>query len=157
MPQKRPHRFTHYLLFTRKISVNMTTQNPNTKSKRNKLKITHEGVVEIIRCAIETDGVEKAAAFFDLMNKYCSIADGWSEAAKEIRGIIADAKKQLRQEKLAEELALRKAGAPNIILMNQNEANGSKDSRKLLYAEQLNGLVEEGAEVIHTKYGESKE
>ena len=134
----------------------MITDTHTPKSKRNKLKITHDGVVDIIRYAIETDGVNKAEAFYDQMNKYCSIADGWSDAAKEIRGIIADAKKQLRQEQLAEELALRKAGAPNIILMNQNEANGSKDSRKVLYAEQVNGLVEEGAEIIHTKFGESK-
>ena len=135
----------------------MTPNVPTSKQKRNKLKITHEGVVDSINYAIETDGVDNAEAFFGQMNKYCSIVDGWPDVAREIRGIIAEAKKQKRQEELAEALALKKAGAPNIFMMNQNEANASKDSRKQLFVEQLNGLVEEGAEVNHTKYGEPKE
>lgn len=101
------------------------------KLKRGLLKITQTELVEIILFAIETDGVDAAEKLFDQMNKYCSIVEGWAQAAKEIRSIIADAKKVQRQEQLAKELALRKAGAPNILLLNKSEANALKDSRQL--------------------------
>lgn len=126
------------------------------KLKRGLLKITQEEVVGIILYAIETDGVEAAKEFFEQMNKYCSIVEGWPQTAKEIRGIIAEAQKVQRQEQFAKELAMKKAGAPNILLMNQNEANGMKDSRMQLYAEQFNGMIEQGAEINHTKYTDSR-
>ena len=109
----------------------MTNKTPQPKSRRSKLKITHERVVEIINYAIETDGVDKADVFFDQMNKYCSIVEGWPEAAKELRSIIAEAKKELQQEQFARELALRKAAAPNVLVTNLNEAYGLKESKRI--------------------------
>ena len=103
--------------------------------KRGQLKITQEEVVGIILYAIETDGVDAAKEFFEQMNKYCSIVEGWPKAAKEIRGIIAEAQKLQRQEQFAEKLALKRAGAPNILLLNQNEANAMKNSRKFSHHE----------------------
>lgn len=109
----------------------MTNKTLKSKSPRGKLKITHEVVVDIINYAIETDGVDKADAFFELMNKYCSIVEGWPEAAKELRSNIAEAKKELRQEQFARELALRKAAAPNVLVTNLNEAYGLKESKRI--------------------------
>ena len=109
----------------------MTTKTSKHKPRRGKLKITHEVVVDIINYAIETDGVDKADVFFGQMNKYCSIVDGWPDAAKEIRSIIAEAKKELQQEQFARELALRKAAAPNVLVTNLNEAYGLKESKRI--------------------------
>lgn len=109
----------------------MTTKTSKQKSRRGKLKITHEVVVDIINYAIETDGVDKADDFFGQMNKYCSIVDGWPDAAKEIRSIIAEAKKDLQQEQFARELALRKASAPSVLVTNLNEAYGLKESKRI--------------------------
>ena len=108
----------------------MTHNNPN-RQKRSKLKITREVLIDIICYAIETDGADKTDVFFDLMNKYCSIVEGWPQLAREIRGIIAKAKKLEKEQRLDEELAKLRAGAPNLLLMNQNEAYGVKDSRKI--------------------------
>ncbi len=109
----------------------MTTKTSKQKPRRGKLKITHEVVVDIINYAIETDGVDKADDFFGQMNKYCSIVDGWPDAAKEIRSIIAEAKKDLQQEQFARELALRKASAPSVLVTNLNEAYGLKESKRI--------------------------
>lgn len=109
----------------------MTTKTSKQKSRRGKLKITHEVVVDIINYAIETDGVDKADDFFGQMNKYCSIVDGWPDAAKEIRSIIAEAKKDLQQEQFARELALRKAAVPSVLVTNLNEAYGLKESKRI--------------------------
>ena len=106
--------------------------NSTSKPRRSKLIITHERVVEIIRYAIETDGVDKADVFFEQMNKYCSIVEGWPDAAREVRSIIADAKKVQQEEQFARELALRKASAPNVLVTNLNEAYGLKESKRIL-------------------------
>ena len=109
----------------------MTNNTFKPKSPRGKLKITHEVVVDIINYAIETDGVDKADAFFEQMNKYCSIVEGWAEAAKEMRSNIAEARKEFQQEQFARELALRKAAAPNVLVTNLNEAYGLKESKRI--------------------------
>ena len=131
----------------------MTPNVPTSKQKRNKLKITHEGVVDIINYAIETDGVDNAEAFFGQMNKYCSIVPGWSEVAIEVRSIIADAKKKQQEEQFAKELALRKAAAPNILLMNQNEANGMKETKKLINHD----VLMTGENAVYNEKNEVKE
>lgn len=109
----------------------MTTKASTSKSRRSKLKITQESVVDIIRNAIETDGVDKTDAYFEQMNKYCSIVEGWPDAAREVRKIIAEEKKKLQEELFARELALRKASAPNVLVTNLNEAYGLKESKRI--------------------------
>ena len=109
----------------------MSTDTPISKPRRSKLKITHESVVEIIRYAIETDGVDKADGFFEQMNKYCSIVEGWPDAVREVRSMIADAKKEQQEKQFARELALRKASAPNVLVTNLNEAYGLKESKRI--------------------------
>lgn len=65
------------------------------------------------------------------MNKYCSIVEGWPDAAREVRSIIADAKKEQQEEQFARELALRKASAPNVLVTNLNEVYGLKESKRI--------------------------
>ena len=49
MPPPRPHWLLPYSIITRKISEKMSNDTPISKPRHNKLKITHEKVVEIIR------------------------------------------------------------------------------------------------------------
>ena len=110
--------------------------NPNNsnRQKRSKLKITREVLIDIICYAIETDGADNTDAFFDLMNKYCSIVEGWPQPARvgKLKSLkLPKAKKLEKEQRLDEELAKLRAGAPNLLLMNQNEAYGVKDSRKI--------------------------
>jgi hypothetical protein len=63
----------------------MTTKPSIGKPRRGKLKINQERLVEGIRFAIKTDGVEKARLLFDMLNTYYSTEPGWAEAALEIR------------------------------------------------------------------------
>ncbi len=109
----------------------MITDIPIYKQKRSKLKITLEEVVNVFVEAIETDGADAAKEFFEQMNKYFSVLEGWSDAAKTIRAILAKARKLEKEERMDEEIAKLRAGAPNLLLMNQNEAYGMKDSRTI--------------------------
>ena len=109
----------------------MTTDNSQSEKKRNELMITYKGLIEVFRYAIVTDGAENSGVLFDLMNRYFSIMEGWPQAARDIRSIISQAKKLEKEDRLAEELAKLRAGAPNLLLINQNEANGKKDSRTI--------------------------
>jgi hypothetical protein len=135
----------------------MTTKAPTPKPQRGKLKITQQRVVDIIVRIINTEGLEAAQEQFKLLNNLFSTERGWSETAAEIYAIFAEEQKRLRIEQLEAELAKQRAGAASFIMMNQNEASGMKDSRMQFYAEQFNGLVEKGAEINHTKYGDPKE
>lgn len=109
----------------------MTTKPPKPKPRRGKLKITQERVVEVILRIIETEGLEEARAQFKLLNNLFSTERGWSETAAEIHLIFAEVQQRLRKEQLEMELAKQRAGAPSIIMMSQNEANGVIDSRKV--------------------------
>ena len=109
----------------------MTNKNPQPKSRRSKLKITHDVVVEVIVRIIETEGLEEARIQFKLLNNLFSTECGWAETAAEIHHIFAEVQKNLRIEQLEVELAKQRAGAPSIIMMNQNEANGVKDLKRV--------------------------
>ena len=113
----------------------MTTKTPISKPRRGKLKITHERVVEIIVRIIETEGLEEARTQFKLLNNLFSTERGWSETAEVIHQIFAETQKRLRIEQMEMELAKQRAGAPSIIMMNQNEANGLKEPKKYFNSE----------------------
>lgn len=122
----------------------------------SKLMITQECVLRNVERIYETKGYDVAMASFEEMNAFFSTEPGWADAAIEVYKFLATKRKEEMQQLREEKLEEQRAGAPSFFLMNKNEAIGSKDSRKLLYAEQFNGLVEEGAEVNHTKYREPK-
>ena len=108
----------------------MTRDKSETKQK--KLKMTHDDVIGIFVSGIESYGVDETDAFFEMANKFCSILPGWSGVVKDVRSIIAEAKKIKQEEEFAKELALKKAAASNILLMSQNEASAMKETKKLL-------------------------
>ena len=103
-----------------------------TATQRGTLNITQDRVVAIILRIINTDGLETAKEQFKTMNQLFCTEQGWAETAEIIYGIFAKQQEALRQKLFAEELALKKAGAASILMLNQNEANALKDARRLV-------------------------
>ena len=118
----------------------MMTQDPYQKQqKRGKLKITQEDVVRVIMRIIDINGLDAAKTAFGQMNDYFSTKKGWAETADEVYDLLADKRKE-------EKLETQRAGAANIVMMNKNDSTG------IGKVDQVNGVIEDGAEVTHTKH-----
>ena len=99
------------------------TNNPTIgKPRRGKLKINQERLVEGIRFAIKTDGVEKARLLFDMLNTYYSTEPGWAEAALEIRTLFAEIREEELRKQREEKLEELRTAAPRIVMANKHEA-----------------------------------
>lgn len=127
----------------------MMTQDPNQKQqKRGKLKITQEDVVRVIMRIIDINGLDAAKTAFGQMNDYFSTKKGWAETADEVYDLLADKRKEEKLELREEKMETQRAGAANIIVMNKNQC----DATGINQVDQLNGVIEDGAEVTHTKH-----
>ena len=125
----------------------MMTQDPYQKQqKRGKLKITQEDVVRVIMRIIDINGLDAAKTAFGQMNDYFSTKKGWAETADEVYDLLADKRKEEKLELREEKLETQRAGAANIVLMNKNDSTG------IGKVDQVNGVIEDGAEVTHTKH-----
>jgi hypothetical protein len=98
----------------------MTTKTSTGKPRRGKLKITQERLVEGIRFAIKTDGIEKARLLFDMLNTYYSTETGWAEAALEIRTLFAEIREEELRKQREEKLEELRTAAPTIHLQNNS-------------------------------------
>ena len=129
----------------------MMTQDPYQKQqKRGKLKITQEDVVRVIMRIIDINGLDAAKTAFGQMNDYFSTKKGWAETADEVYDLLADKRKEEKLELREEKLETQWAGAANIVVMNQNK--NESISTGIGKVDQLNGVIEDGAEVTHTKH-----
>lgn len=127
----------------------MMTQDPYQKQqKRGKLKITQEDVVRVIMRIIDINGLDAAKTAFGQMNDYFSTKKGWAETADEVYDLLADKRKEEKLELREEKMETQRAGAANIIVMNKNQC----DATGINQVDQLNGVIEDGAEVTHTKH-----
>ena len=127
------------------------TQDPNPKQqKRGKLKITQEDVVRVIMRIIDINGLDAAKTAFGQMNDYFSTKKGWAETADEVYDLLADKRKEEKLELREEKMETQRAGAANIVVMNQNK--NESISTGIGKVDQLNGVIEDGAEVTHTKH-----
>lgn len=125
----------------------MMTQDPYQKQqKRGKLKITQEDVVRVIMRIIDINGLDAAKTAFGQMNDYFSTKKGWAETADEVYDLLADKRKEEKLELREEKLETQRAGAANIVMMNKNDSTG------IGKVDQVNGVIEDGAEVTHTKH-----
>ena len=123
------------------------TQDPNPKQqKRGKLKITQEDVVRVIMRIIDINGLDAAKTAFGQMNDYFSTKKGWAETADEVYDLLAGKRKEEKRELREEKLETQRAGAANIVMMNKNDLTG------IGKVDQVNGVIEDGAEVTHTKH-----
>ena len=100
-------------------------------SNVSKLMITQESVLRIVKLIYDLKGYEVAMSNFEQMNAFFSTELGWAEAAVEVYKFFSMKRKEEIQLSRVEKLEEQRAGAPSIIMMNQNEANGVKDSRKV--------------------------
>ena len=137
----------------------MTTSAPNIKQANGPLLITQDRVVEIVSFAIKTDGLERAKLLFDMLNTYFSTEPGWPETAMEVRLLFADMREQEEKEKKAEReaerrLAEQKAVTPAVVVVNKNlnQSQSLSEAIGIRKVDQLNGVIEEGAEVIYAKH-----
>ena len=125
----------------------MMTQDPYQKQqKRGKLKITQEDVVRVIMRIIDINGLDAAKTAFGQMNDYFSTKKGWAETADEVYDLLAGKRKEEKRELREEKLETQRAGAANIVMMNKNDLTG------IGKVDQVNGVIEDGAEVTHTKH-----
>ena len=125
----------------------MMTQGPNQKQrKRGKLKITQEDVVKVVMRIIDVKGLDAANAAFGQLNDCFSTKKGWAETADEVYDLLADKRKEEKLELREEKLETQRAGAANIVMMNKNDSTG------IGKVDQVNGVIEDGAEVTHTKH-----
>lgn len=120
----------------------MTTTDPIP----DKLNITQDDVVRVIRRMIKVDGLEAARGAFRQMNEFFSGLPGWADTTDAVYDIFAQARRKEHQELHAERLEEQRAAAPNIVMLNNNESTG------ISKVDQLNGFIENGAEVIHNKH-----
>lgn len=125
----------------------MMTQGPNQKQrKRGKLKITQEDVVKVVMRIIDVKGLDAANAAFGQLNDCFSTKKGWAETADEVYDLLAGKRKEEKRELREEKLETQRAGAANIVMMNKNDSTG------IGKVDQVNGVIEDGAEVTHTKH-----
>ena len=123
------------------------TQGPNQKQrKRGKLKITQEDVVKVVMRIIDVKGLDAANAAFGQLNDCFSTKKGWAETADEVYDLLAGTRKEEKRELREEKLETQRAGAANIVMMNKNDLTG------IGKVDQVNGVIEDGAEVTHTKH-----
>lgn len=115
-----------------------------------KLNITQEHVVRIIMRIINVDGLSAAKEAFRQMNYYFSGLEGWAETTDAVYDLFAKVRRQEHLEEHAEKLEQQQAGAPNILMFNQNRSKS--ESAGIGKVDQLNGLVDSGAEVSYTKH-----
>ena len=147
-----PFLFQKNSLFTKHLTKQtaaattlMMTSDSISKPKRSKLKITTEDVVRIVKCRYELLGLEKARDEFDRMNSFFSTEKGWAETAKVIYQFFAEKRREEDKKAREEKLEQQRASASQFVVLNQANSTG------IAKVEQVNGVVEEGAEVVHTK------
>ena len=80
------------------------------------------------------------------MNDCFSTKKGWAETADEVYDLLAGKRKEEKRELREEKLETQRAGAANIVMMNKNDLTG------IGKVDQVNGVIEDGAEVTHTKH-----
>ena len=112
------------------------------------LNITQADVMQILIDLIDVEGLEAARQAFKNMNDYFSVLAGWSDTKKAVHALFAETRRKEQREKFAEQLEAQRAGAPSFLLLNQNQ----NETTGIGKVDQLNGLIEDGAEVTHTKH-----
>lgn len=105
----------------------MTNEENTHRQKAGRLKITQERMVGIVRYAIRTDGLDAARGFFEMMNKYCSVEQGWSETAREIRDIFADERERrlniMEEERQQPYISINNVNGDNNTTTNMEGSN----------------------------------
>lgn len=118
-----------------------------------KLNITTADVLGVLNRIIEVEGLEAARFAFKQMNEFFSGMWGWVETTNAVYALFAAVRRKEHKEQFEEQLAKERAGAASFVWLNQNKNQNQNlsESVGIKNVDQLNGVIEEGAEVTHTK------
>ena len=122
-----------------------------------KLNITTADVLGVLNRIIEVEGLEAARVAFKQMNEFFSGMWGWVETTNAVYALFAAVRRKEHKEQFEEQLAKERAGAASFVWLNQNQNHNQNQNQNLSESvgiknvDQLNGVIEEGAEVTHTK------
>ena len=116
-----------------------------------KLNITTADVLGVLNRIIEVEGLEAARVAFKQMNEFFSGMWGWVETTNAVYALFAAVRRKEHKEQFEEQLAKERAGAASFVWLNQNKNQNLSESVGIKNVDQLNGVIEEGAEVTHTK------
>lgn len=97
----------------------MTSENTPTSL----LNITQNDVMEVIRRIIVVDGLDAARAAFKQMNEYFSGLRGWAQTTEAVYALIADKRKEEKQQQIQEQLEVQRAAAPNLVVMSHSTSD----------------------------------
>ena len=97
----------------------MTSENTPTSL----LNLTQNDVMEVIRRIIVVDGLDAARAAFKQMNEYFSGLRGWAQTTEAVYALIADKRKEEKQQQIQEQLEVQRAAAPNLVVMSHSTSD----------------------------------
>lgn len=97
----------------------MTSENTPTSL----LNITQNDVMEVIRRIIVVDGLDTARAAFKQMNEFFSGLRGWAQTTEAVYALIADKRKEEKQQQIQEQLEVQRAAAPNLVVMSHSTSD----------------------------------
>ena len=97
----------------------MTSENTPTSL----LNITQNDVMEVIRRIIVVDGLDAARAAFKQMNEYFSGLRGWADTTESVYALIADKRKEEKQQQIQEQLEVQRAAAPHLVVMSHSTSD----------------------------------
>ena len=87
------------------------------------LNITQNDVMEVIRRIIVVDGLDAACAAFKQMNEFFSGLRGWAQTTEAVYALIADKRKEEKQQQIQEQLEVQRAAAPNLVVMSHSTSD----------------------------------
>ena len=97
----------------------MTTKTSKQKSRRSKLKITHDSVLRRIADYYELKGLDVAIEKFELMNDLFSTEPGWDETAREVTEYLIEKRKEDNQKLREEKLEEQRAAASRFVVVSK--------------------------------------
>ena len=95
----------------------------DTPEATSLLNITQNDVMEVIRRIIVVDGLDAARAAFKQMNEYFSGLRGWAQTTEAVYALIADKRKEEKQQQIQEQLEVQRAAAPNLVVMSHSTSD----------------------------------
>lgn len=137
----------------------MTKQEKPSRRKRSKTIVTIDDLVVIIKQIIEFDGLDAARKKYEEWCVTFAPFPAWHEAATEILSVLNDERKRLLAEEQERKKAQEQAasGGANLYILNNNEQGIDERHYSIGHLDQMNGILEKGAHVTHTKLGGRKE
>ena len=85
----------------------------------NLLCITQDDVIRIIKRINQIDGLDAAREAFRHMNEFFSGEKGWAETTEAVYQLIADIRKEEKQQSRKEKLEDQRAGASHFYVLNK--------------------------------------